>query len=246
MPIVTLPPGVRMTAALLKQIIEECGTCDPCGSGSGSGHGNPGCCTGWNGLCPSCWRWDYSWLLSGCSLFGACVSGTGYYEDKTGCGGIISQSSTVTDAQNFDTSDACSFLGLGSGTIGIGIQAMCYNSNLDPLSGLPIDKTQDAWYILTGFTCFDDRMMFCATALFYQGVTPAPTINPQLQLFFNQDVLSFSAASCGPFIFSVSNLAPYQTDLRDGLTGGGASIPLTSSCSGSPLLSATWTGRCLP
>ena len=45
MPLVTLPAGVRMTPALLKQIMDQCGTCNPCGSGSGgsgSGDGSGG------------------------------------------------------------------------------------------------------------------------------------------------------------------------------------------------------------
>lgn len=45
MPLVHLPAGVRMTPALLKQIMDQCGTCNPCGSGSGgsgSGDGSGG------------------------------------------------------------------------------------------------------------------------------------------------------------------------------------------------------------
>ena len=44
---VSLPPGVRMTASLLKQIMDQCGTCNPCGSGSGgsgSGRARIPCC----------------------------------------------------------------------------------------------------------------------------------------------------------------------------------------------------------
>lgn len=61
MPLVNLPPGVRMTPALLKQIMEECGTCNPCngsgsgsGSGSGDGSGSGGSGSGGGGLGDCC------------------------------------------------------------------------------------------------------------------------------------------------------------------------------------------------
>lgn len=64
MPIVNLPPGVRMTPALLKQIIEQCGTCNPCGgSGSGSGVPMPNGCSPCD-CCPCiCW-WYTTWHKS--------------------------------------------------------------------------------------------------------------------------------------------------------------------------------------
>lgn len=49
MPLVTLPAGVRMTPALLKQIMDQCGTCNPCGSGSGSGGSGSGSGSGGSG-----------------------------------------------------------------------------------------------------------------------------------------------------------------------------------------------------
>jgi len=249
---VRLPPGQEMTAGILKAIIEKCGTCNPChaaGSASGSkSHGNPTCCKTQLNVCPTCYRFDYSWSLTGCDMFSTCVSGTAFVQDKSSCGGTLTQSANVTDASNFDTSDACSAMGLGTGTVGVGIQAMCYNFNLDPLSGQPIDKTQNAWYVLSGFTCFNDRMMFCAIGVFYQGFSPAPAINPTTIIYFNQDVLQFATASCDPFSFSVANLGTYQIDRLNGLGSGphGALILNTSPCSGTPLISATWTSRCNP
>jgi hypothetical protein len=60
MPLVTLPAGVRMTPALLKQIMDQCGTCNPCGSGSGSGVPMPNGCAPC-GCCPCiCW-WYTIW-----------------------------------------------------------------------------------------------------------------------------------------------------------------------------------------
>jgi len=248
----TLPPGLSLNQ---KKAIASLYACSPCCSGSGQSssgssgsHGNPGCCQVQLSACSTCYRYDYSWVLTGCTMFGSCVSGTAFVQDKSSCGGGLTQSTNVTDASNFDTSDACSAMGLGTGTIGAGVQAMCYNSNLDPLSGQPIDKTLDAWYFLSGFTCFDNRMQFCAIGVFYQGVTPAPAINPTTIIYFNQDVLQFATASCDPFSFSVANLGTYQIDRLNGLGAGphGALILNTSPCSGTPRISATWTSRCNP
>ncbi len=257
MPLVTLPAGVTMTPALLKQIMDTCGTCNPCGSGSGFDSGsNPGCCTSFSG-CATCYRQDISWTLANCSMFTGCTTGTGFVQDTSGCGGSSTQSQTVTDAQNYTTSDVCSLQGDSPGVcagawIASGnIQVLCYSSNFDPATDGPIDKTLDAWRVLVGFTCFTDsngvcpsRYLFCANAVFFEGITPAPAINPQYRAYFRQEAESFTFADCDPFIFEVTNLSPYQVDEAAGLDGGGGSIPLTKTCSGNPRISASWTGSC--
>ena len=70
MPIVNLPAGTLMSPALLKQIIEQCGTCNPCGSGSGSGAGAKLACCG--GTSPT----TISWSITGTTGGAACTSGT--------------------------------------------------------------------------------------------------------------------------------------------------------------------------
>lgn len=94
MPVVQLPPGVRMTAALLKQIIEQCGTCDPCGSGSGSGVPLIECVT-FNCLYNQRLSEQWTVTVNGCSNLG----------DETFPGGV-NDGSTLSGCDNVCIEDA--------------------------------------------------------------------------------------------------------------------------------------------
>lgn len=255
-----LPPGLSFAQKKALAAFILCSPC--CGTGSGAGSGfdsgsNPGCCTSFNG-CAACYRQDISWTLSNCSMFTGCTTGTGFVQDTSGCGGSATQSQSVTDAQNYTTSDVCSLQGLspavcaGAWVASGNIQVMCYSSNFDPATDSPIDKTLDAWRVLVGFTCFTDsnnvcaaRYLFCANAIFFEGITPAPATNPQYRAYFKLEAESFTFADCDPFIFEVTNVQPYQVDEADGLAADLITpITLTKTCSGNPRISASWTGAC--
>lgn len=70
MSLINLPPGVRLSTSLLAQIIEQCGTCNPCGSGSGGGGRSKVPC------CSSPSPTAISWVITGTPGDPACTSGT--------------------------------------------------------------------------------------------------------------------------------------------------------------------------
>lgn len=95
MPLVTLPAGVRMTPALLKQIMDQCGACNPCGSGSGSGSGGvglPNCCSEVGTLSAI----TFSYELPGCAVC-TCDTGTGGEIDGGACDGFGGEYHTEAD-----------------------------------------------------------------------------------------------------------------------------------------------------
>ena len=131
MPLVTLPAGVRMTPALLKQIIDQCGTCNPCGSGSGSGSGSggtglPGCCAD-SGTLASI---TFSYELPGCAACG-CDSGTGGNIDGGACDGFGGEFYTEPDIVfQFGIGDL--FLDCSTDTLAIQFQiALCCYTRAD-------------------------------------------------------------------------------------------------------------------
>ena len=88
---VSLPPGVRMTASLLKQIAEKCGTCNPCIGGSGSGSSGGGSGSGGGGGLTEC---------CGCSSFPATLTASW----DIGCAEVSSATLTkVSEVANCNT-----------------------------------------------------------------------------------------------------------------------------------------------
>ena len=257
-----------MTSLLLKRIIEECGTCNPCsgsGSSSSGSHGNPGCCADTFSGCATCYRLDLSYLLSGCAALPGCISDTGYLEETSGCGGGYSQSSNIDDAISYlgetslcnadgDTPDVsgltCNPGGWTVASFSLG-PIMCV-SNMDPVTGIQINKNNDGVLVIAGFTCFEgstalcaERVRFCARVQFVEGhsfINPAPRNNPGWNAYFHQDIGDFTNASCDPFLFEVSDLAPWSYAEFNGLDGATV-IPLTKPCPGIKI-SASYTGEC--
>lgn len=129
MPLVTLPAGVRMTPALLKQIIDQCGTCNPCGSGSGSGGaGLPNCC-GDQGTLTSV---TFSYDLPGCATcLNGCETGTGGVMDGGACDGFGSEYTFADQDVASQAGIATYFVDCSSGgvTREFQISLCCYTRN---------------------------------------------------------------------------------------------------------------------